>query len=96
MHLSLFFPCGLAMLACAQTEMDRLMGLKIKHWSKMRASGAFDKFDDTNARVMAPMPCTNGKAGEYACDNVDMLSFLSHQEMGSTTKEGNDIWGKRS
>ena len=96
MYLSVFIFYGLTVLAYAQSEMDRLMDLKIKHWSKMRASGAFNRFDDTDARVMGTMPCTNGKAGEYACENVDMLSFLSHQEMGSTTKEGNDIWGKRS
>lgn len=86
---------GLATTINAQAEMDRLMDLKIKHWTKMRAEGAFDKYDNARLQAVGPTPCVNGKAGEYACDKVDLLSLLSHQEMGSTTKEGNDIWGKQ-
>lgn len=74
------------------------MAMKIKHWDSMRAAGAFNKYDNTNARMQAvgPTPCVNGKAGEYSCDKVNLLSFLSHAEMGSSTKEGNDVWGKYS
>jgi choice-of-anchor B domain-containing protein len=53
----------------------------------------------TRADVQAParfealpeMTCTNGFAGAYPCRDVDLLSFLSHAEMGSGS--GNDIWG---
>ncbi|KAG7005837.1 hypothetical protein G7Y79_00017g042190 [Physcia stellaris] len=90
---SLVALAGLATTINAQAEMDRLMDLKIKHWTKMRAEGAFNKYDNARLQAVGPTPCVNGKAGEYACDKVDLLSFLSHQEMGSTTKEGNDIWG---
>lgn len=38
------------------------------------------------------IPCVNGKAGEYPCKNVDLLSVLSHKVMGSSGN-GNDIWG---
>lgn len=97
MKLSIFLLVGLASSLHAQGEMDRLMDMKIKHWNSMRAAGVFDRYD--NARMQAqpvgPTSCVNGKAGEYSCDKVDLLSFLSHQEMGSTTKEGNDIWGKQ-
>lgn len=74
--------------------MDRLMQLKTDQRARMRAEGAFDKFDNARVGAVGPTPCTNGKAGEYSCEKVDMYGFLSHAQMGSTTKEGNDIWGK--
>ena len=37
-------------------------------------------------------PCQNGKAGEYECDNVDMLSFVSVEGLGCGG-DLNDIWG---
>ncbi len=38
------------------------------------------------------VPCVDGKAGEYECQNVDLLSFVPLGELGSTGN-GNDIWG---
>jgi choice-of-anchor B domain-containing protein len=35
--------------------------------------------------------CTDGFAGPYPCRDIDLLSFLSHAEIGGGT--GNDIWG---
>jgi len=35
--------------------------------------------------------CTDGFAGPYPCRDVDLLSYLSHAEMGGGS--GNDIWG---
>jgi hypothetical protein len=37
-------------------------------------------------------PCVDGKAGEYSCESTNLLGFLSHQAMGNTTREGNDVW----
>ena len=37
-------------------------------------------------------PCTNGKAGEYECSNVELLSFVSGGDLG-TNGDLNDIWG---
>lgn len=37
-------------------------------------------------------PCQNGKAGEYECDNVDLLSFVSVEDLGCGG-DLNDIWG---
>ncbi|MCJ1468788.1 hypothetical protein MMC07_007418 [Pseudocyphellaria aurata] len=71
--------------------MDHLMDLKLEHWGKMRAEGMFDS--GRVASVAQKVPCSGGKAGEYSCDHVDLLSFLSHEDMGSTTREGNDVWG---
>ncbi|KAI9844683.1 MAG: hypothetical protein M1837_005425 [Sclerophora amabilis] len=88
-----FILAGLLGAATAGEErkMDRLMSMKTQQWDKMRAEGQFDR--DTYKSLQRATPCVNGKAGEYACDNVDLLSFLSHQDMGSTTREGNDVWG---
>lgn len=38
--------------------------------------------------------CSNGFAGEYPCNNVDLLSYISHKTMGVPANEvmGNDIW----
>jgi len=53
----------------------------------------------TRADVQAParlaalteMTCTDGFAGPYPCRDIDLLSYLSHAEMGGGS--GNDIWG---
>ncbi len=34
----------------------------------------------------------NGKAGEYDCENVDLLSFVPLADLGCTG-DANDIWG---
>lgn len=86
---------GLAASTHAQVEMDRLMRLKTDHWNQMRAQGAFNRYDNARLGAVRPEPCVNGKSGPYSCDKVDMLSFLSHSQLGSSTKEGNDIWGKQ-
>ncbi|HEX8681928.1 MAG TPA: choice-of-anchor B family protein [Ardenticatenaceae bacterium] len=40
---------------------------------------------------MSNLTCENGRAGEFPCNNVDLLSFLPLDQMGGG--EGNDIWG---
>lgn len=74
-----------------ELKMDRLMNMKLDHWGKMRAEGMFDS--NRVASVAQKVTCSGGKAGNYSCDHVDLLSFLSHEDMGSTTREGNDVWG---
>lgn len=80
-----------ATMTADELKMDHLMGMKLEHWSKMRAEGMFDS--NRVASGAQKVPCSGGKAGEYLCDHVDLLSFLSHEDMGSTTREGNDVWG---
>ncbi|PKX93417.1 uncharacterized protein P174DRAFT_409642 [Aspergillus novofumigatus IBT 16806] len=92
-----FTAFSLLSLACAaaasregEAAMDRLMSVKIEQRERFRAEGLFDlnQYPDLGSQK-----CVNGKAGEYSCENVDLLGFLSHQAMGSKTREGNDIWG---
>ena len=37
------------------------------------------------------VPCEGGQSGEYSCENVDPLSFVSVADMSTTGT--NDIWG---
>lgn len=37
--------------------------------------------------------CTNGKAGEFECNNVDLLAHIPLDDMSSLPGAGNDIWG---
>ncbi|KAE8423460.1 hypothetical protein BDV36DRAFT_92160 [Aspergillus pseudocaelatus] len=85
---------SLACLGAASREgapvMSHLMSIKTEHRERARAQGLFRP---NNYIDLGKTPCVDGKAGEYSCENVDLLGFLSHQAMGSTTREGNDIWG---
>jgi choice-of-anchor B domain-containing protein len=40
---------------------------------------------------IAQTPCVDGMAGEYPCENIDLLSFMPIDEIGGS--ETNDIWG---
>lgn len=40
---------------------------------------------------LAQTPCENGMAGNYPCSNIDMLSFMSVDDIGGG--ETNDVWG---
>lgn len=40
----------------------------------------------------AQTPCENGMAGEYPCDNIDLLAFMPMSEIGGGANT-NDIWG---
>lgn len=37
-------------------------------------------------------PCQGGRADEYECSNIDLLSFVTYSELGSIG-DLNDIWG---
>ena len=67
------------------------MSIKETQRQQFRDQGLFDagKYGGNNELV----ECKDGKAGEYACKNVNMHGFLSHEETGSEAREGNDVWG---
>ncbi|TLD23728.1 hypothetical protein PspLS_06408 [Pyricularia sp. CBS 133598] len=72
-------------------SMEELKARKMLQHQEDQDQGAFD-LDRYEARL-AGTPCVNGKAGEYSCNNVDLMGFLRHQDMGSRTRVGNDVWG---
>ena len=50
--------------------------------------------DRLPSHLGARIACVNGKAGEFECKNVDLLSHLSKKEMGAEHRIlVNDIWG---
>ncbi|KAK2735926.1 hypothetical protein FQN57_001066 [Myotisia sp. PD_48] len=94
--MKLLIPClAFASLASAAGPelMQQLMARKTEHRIKLRAEGLFDEGRYLGVNKLTP--CANGKSGEYSCQNVDMHGFLSHQAMGSRTREGNDVWAVR-
>lgn len=97
MKLSVFLPllaaAGLAS-AAKPAAMERLMTLKSEQREAFRSQGLFNS--GKYGRDNRFHKCRGGRSGEYACNNVDMHGFLSHEEMGSTTREGNDVWGKQN
>lgn len=72
-------------------SMAAMREIKMQQREQDRAAGIFE----TNRYVaQGATKCSNGKAGEYSCRNVDLMGFIRHQDMGSGDREGNDVWGK--
>ncbi|KAK1758905.1 hypothetical protein QBC47DRAFT_449616 [Echria macrotheca] len=78
--------------AASASKMEEVMELKIKQWDAARAQGLFEG-SLLYPKIKAETPCIKGKAGEYGCNKVNMHGFLSHEDLGSQTKAGNDVWG---
>ena len=38
-------------------------------------------------------PCVDGKAGDYDCKGVDLVSMIERGSMGDASAETNDLWG---
>ena len=70
--------------------MSTMRQRKVAQFEKDKANGMYDvdRYEATGA-----MACTDGKAGEYQCNNIDLKGFLRHQDTNSRTRVGNDIWG---
>lgn len=88
--------CFLGLLAVVGVlggEMDKLMQLKQEQRERFRKLGWFS--DDYQGRAAPPTskPCVNGKAGQYSCRNIDLVATRGHRFLGSSTGEGNDMWG---
>lgn len=50
-----------------------------------------DREPAPTVREMAATPCVGGLAGNYPCNNIDLLAFLPLSSIGGGS--GNDIWG---
>ncbi|KFY00288.1 hypothetical protein O988_03392 [Pseudogymnoascus sp. VKM F-3808] len=100
MKISLIAALGAATLVTSRSiksananhmAMERLMDMKVSSREKLRNDGYFKsgKFKSSKHSTA----CVNGKAGEYSCNGVDLQAFVSHEDLGSVAKEGNDLWG---
>jgi hypothetical protein len=56
-------------------------------WAKEREMGVIGQ-----THSAGPSACVDGMAGEYPCSGIDLLSFVSLSDLGSSG-QGNDIWG---
>lgn len=74
----------------AASKMASLMDMKIANHEAKQAAGAFAA---GSYKALGATKCSGGRAGEYSCENVDLGAFLPHEKLGSTTREGNDLWG---
>lgn len=48
---------------------------------------------DAMAQAQSEVPCVAGKAGEFSCNNLDLLAHVPLATLGSANSHGNDIWG---
>ncbi len=46
----------------------------------------------SSSLITAQTPCENGMAGIYPCNNIDLMSTITLEELGGVTNM-NDIWG---
>lgn len=67
---------------------QHLMEQKLSERAESRASGV----SPISKRFLSDVPCVDGKAGEYSCNGIDLLSFVPLAELGST-REASDNWG---
>ncbi|KAK4038333.1 hypothetical protein C8A01DRAFT_37721 [Parachaetomium inaequale] len=78
------------------SKMEEIMDIKIQQWEEARAQGLFGG-STLYRKITSKQACKNGVAGSgtaaYHCNNVDLHGFLSHEDLASTTKAGNDVWG---
>jgi choice-of-anchor B domain-containing protein len=67
--------------------MHGMMEEKRIYWEKERQAGEIGTTASSGAAA-----CVNGMAGDYPCSGVDLLAFVSLNDLGSQG-QGNDIWG---
>ncbi|KAF7309139.1 hypothetical protein MKEN_01116000 [Mycena kentingensis (nom. inval.)] len=73
--------------------MMRLLSDSVAQLQADKDAGAYAQL-----RRLGYTPCIDGYAGTeegntFACNNLDLYSFVPHAELGSKTEFGNDIWG---
>lgn len=54
---------------------------------------SFQRFNVLKTKKQVAMPCVNGKAGDYSCANVNLMSRLPLASLSFTSDAANDIWG---
>ncbi|KAG6106314.1 hypothetical protein E4U31_000880 [Claviceps sp. LM219 group G6] len=76
--------------ASAASKMATAMNMK-SNWHKQKQDAGL--FAEEQYEAKGSVECKDGRAGEYGCKNVNLKGSMSHGDMGSETREGNDIWG---
>ena len=53
-----------------------------------------DVFTEDTQIIYQPIAvCENGLAGEYPCNDYDLLTYISLEDLGGIDTKGNDCWG---
>jgi len=81
--------CGLAAslsVSAASSDPDGLTPLMRKQLAARPAPGSLAPMEPRHAT-----PCVDGMAGEYPCDNVDLLAFVPVSSFSSSST--NSLWG---
>ena len=61
-----------------------------------QADASFAKLMQTQAQLQqsqGPAACVNGKAGDFPCKNIDLVSHLALADFSSNPTAASDIWG---
>ncbi|EOD44877.1 uncharacterized protein LTHEOB_12396 [Neofusicoccum parvum] len=80
---------------------QRIMDNKHSWWDQQRAAGAFES---AQYPELSNVPCVDGLAvaiegdanNTFKCNNLDLVHFLSHADLGSDGGEGSSSWGWES
>eukprot|EP00479_Gromia_sphaerica_P015255 TRINITY_DN95_c0_g1_i1.p1 TRINITY_DN95_c0_g1~~TRINITY_DN95_c0_g1_i1.p1 ORF type:complete len:176 (-),score=50.45 TRINITY_DN95_c0_g1_i1:913-1440(-) len=72
-----------------------MMNQKLESWADCMNVHGNEECENRHTSITgAPIACVDGMAGEYECQNIDLISFISHPEMtGDPRTVGNDMWG---
>jgi choice-of-anchor B domain-containing protein len=79
-------------LAVDHHKMNRVMPLINAQNKKCHKEGTCGPSYIEDLKSSSSEKCENGMAGEYPCDGIDLMSFVSMKDLGGND-EGNDIWG---
>ncbi|MDU0112572.1 choice-of-anchor B family protein [Psychrosphaera aquimarina] len=69
------------------TDAKALDQIQIKSLKKKLAS--YQVLSESQSELT----CSNNKAGEYPCDNIDLVAHVPLNQFASNPSAGNDIWG---
>ncbi|KAJ8514252.1 hypothetical protein ONZ45_g8188 [Pleurotus djamor] len=70
---------------------EEIMARKHRFWDLEARQGVFNT--SKYPAITEPIRCVDGRAGEFRCRNIDLLSFSSHSDLGSATGRGSSSWG---
>jgi choice-of-anchor B domain-containing protein len=72
--------------------MNKAMHIKQGEWATMEMLGFLPHRFPVTQQKAGATKCVDGKAGEYPCRGVDMLSFMSLAQLGNH-RSASDVWG---
>lgn len=110
MHFSIAIVLGLATISAALPQekvwtakelndvepvdavpMSVMHQIKLESYEKQKLVGAYD---EGRYQSQGAQKCDGGKAGEYKCQGIDLKGLITHGDMRSKNRIGNDVWGK--